>query len=335
MTLTPLRAVRTRPTVIGREPLPSAVTCGIGSSPVSGLPEHRARGGVVIAEHPPAAPSVTGAVRALALSCHPIPTIAVTAISAGLAALAGLSLGRAALMVAAVFAGQLSIGWSNDAIDAARDRATARADKPVARGAVSPRTVAAAAAVALLAAVLLSLALGWLPGLAALTVVACGWAYNLGLKATAASFVPYAIAFGILPAVATLSAPDPAWPAPWAVIMGALFGVSAHLANVLPDLDDDLETGVRGLPHRIGARATAVTCPILLAAACLVVLFGTADGDGIAPWRWLAAGALVLLAGAGVVVALQRPASRALFGIVIATALIAVVLFAVSGQALT
>jgi 4-hydroxybenzoate polyprenyltransferase len=278
---------------------------------------------------------VPATVRALALSCHPIPTIAVTAISAGLAALAGLSLGRAALMVAAVFAGQLSIGWSNDAIDAARDRATARADKPVARGSVSPRTVGVAAAVALVAAGILSLALGWLPGLAALTVVACGWAYNLGLKATAASFVPYAIAFGILPAVATLSAPDPAWPAPWAMVMGALFGVSAHLANVLPDLDDDVDNGVQGLPHRIGARATAVTCPVLLCAACLVVLFGTTGGGAVGGWRWPAAAALVALAGVGVAVAVRRPRSRALFLVVIVTALIAVALFAVSGSALT
>ena len=67
----------------------------------------------------------------------------------------------------------------------------------------------------MLAAIVLSLALGVLPGLASLTVVACGWLYNLGLKATVCSFVPYAIAFGMLPAVATLALPEPTWPAPW------------------------------------------------------------------------------------------------------------------------
>ncbi|MET0864959.1 MAG: UbiA family prenyltransferase, partial [Nakamurella sp.] len=187
-------------------------------------------------------PAAGTVVRALALSCHPIPTLAVTAISAGLAALAGLTLGRSVLLVAAVFAGQLSIGWSNDAIDAARDRVSERTDKPVASGAVSPRLVAVAAGVALVVAVVLSLALGVLPGLASLTVVACGWLYNIGLKATVFSFVPYAIAFGTLPAIATLSRQPPEWPAPWAVLAGALFGVSAHLANVLPDLDDDVQT---------------------------------------------------------------------------------------------
>ena len=42
-----------------------------------------------------------------------------------------------------------------------------------------------------------------------------------------------------------------------------------------------------------------------------------------------------MLIGAGVVVGLRQPKSRALFVIVIAAAIIAVVLFAVSGQSLT
>lgn len=278
----------------------------------------------------------SGVVRALVLSCHPLPTIAVTAISAGLAALAGLSLSRGLLLVAAVLAGQLSIGWSNDAIDAARDRASARVDKPVARGAVSPRVVAVAAGLALFLATVLSLALGWQPGLASLTVIACGWLYNLGLKATAFSFVPYAIAFGTLPAIATLALPVPVWPAPWAMIAGALFGVSAHLANVLPDLDDDIDTGVRGLPHRIGARATAVACPVLLGGASLVILMGTSGGSGTgAGWRWAAAAVLCGLIGVGVVVGLRNPTSRSLFLIVLTAAVLAVALFAASGQALT
>jgi len=273
--------------------------------------------------------------RGLVLSCHPIPTLAVTAISAGLAALAGLSPARSLVLVAGVFAGQLSIGWSNDAIDAARDRVSERTDKPIANGAVSPRLVAVAAGIALLVAVALSLALGLLPGLASLTVVACGWLYNLGLKATVFSFVPYAIAFGTLPAIATLALPEPEWPATWAVLAGALFGVSAHLANVLPDLDDDVQTGVRGFPHRLGAKATGVACPILLGAAALVILFGGAPATGPEGWRWIAAAVLLVVVGVGVIIGLARPAGRGLFLVVIAVALSAIVLFAVSGQSLS
>ncbi len=113
--------------------------------------------------------------RSLALCCHPIPTLGVTAISAGLAAVVGLSPSRALLVVVAVFAGQLSIGWSNDFIDAARDRVSKRTDKPVARGAVSSRLVAISAGSALLVAVVLSFALGLLASIPALTLVTCGW----------------------------------------------------------------------------------------------------------------------------------------------------------------
>src|SRR5450759_343109 len=89
-------------------------------------------------------------VRALALSCHPIPSLAVTTLTAGLAGLAGLPLGRGVLVTAAVFTGQLSIGWSNDYIDAERDRAVHRSDKPLAAGEVAPRVAGIATVVALI-----------------------------------------------------------------------------------------------------------------------------------------------------------------------------------------
>jgi len=147
--------------------------------------------------------------RALALSCHPIPCLAVTAISAGLCAVAWLTIGTAALVTATVLAGQLSIGWSNDYLDAPRDRAAGRADKPIAAGQVGRHVVGSAALIALAATVVLCGFLGWPGGLAALGTALCGWAYNLGMKGTALSWLPYAIAFGFLPAVATLSADPP------------------------------------------------------------------------------------------------------------------------------
>jgi 4-hydroxybenzoate polyprenyltransferase len=271
------------------------------------------------------------AVTSLIWSCHPLPTAAVTLISAGLAALAELSAATAVLVVAAVFTGQLSIGWSNDAIDAARDRRSGRADKPVARGDVSARTVASAAVVATVACVVLSLALGWPAAVASLTVVAAGAAYNFGVKGTWWSALPYAVAFGALPAVATLARPEPTLPATWAMAAGALFGVSAHLANVLPDLEDDVATGVRGLPHRIGARATAVLCPVLLAAASLVILVGSGP---LTTWRVAAAALVIALGVAGAAIGFRRPASRAIFVIVVVAVLAAVALFAISGQSL-
>ncbi len=266
-------------------------------------------------------------------SCHPIPSAAVTGIATGLAWLAGAAPAAVILVALAVLTGQLSIGWSNDRIDAARDRAVHRADKPVALGLISRRTVGAAAVAALITTMAASSALGWRAALANLLVVACGWAYNLGAKATWWSWLPYAIAFGSLPAVGTLAAPGHPLPAAWAVGAGALFGVSAHLANVLPDLDEDTATGVRGLPHRLGARATAVIAPVLLLVSSLVVLFGA--GGAIPAWRWAAAVLLTVVAVGGAVAGFRQPKGRVLFLATVLVVIADVALFAVSGRSLS
>jgi 4-hydroxybenzoate polyprenyltransferase len=261
------------------------------------------------------------------MSCHPLPSLAVTALSAGLAALADLPLGRGILLTAAVFTGQLSIGWSNDYLDVDRDRAVDRPDKPVAAGAVSSRVAANAAGAALILTLALSTTLGWPGGAASLATVLCGWLYNLGLKATLLSWLPYAVAFGMLPAIATLSASPPRWPAAWAMTAGALLGVAAHLANTLPDLYQDAATGVRGLPHQLGAKATAVAGAGILLAASAVILFGPGQ-PGV--WRWVGFVAAVLIAGTAAARAYRDPLSRRFFLATILIAVLDLVFFALS-----
>ena len=99
---------------------------------------------------------------ALALwrATHPGPTLVVTILAGILGISAGVDGWRLVLLIGAVFAGQLSVGWSNDAIDAGRDAAVARPDKPIARGDITRRAVAVAAGVALAGALALSALLG-------------------------------------------------------------------------------------------------------------------------------------------------------------------------------
>ncbi|MEU1433840.1 UbiA family prenyltransferase [Streptomyces sp. NPDC005775] len=233
----------------------------------------------------------------LARSCHPGPVVAVTAIAGALGAGVGLDGPRCALLVAAVLSGQLSVGWCNDAFDARRDAAAGRRGKPVADGSVGRRTVWAAAFTAALLCVPLSLACGPLAGAAHLTAVAAAWAYNLRLKATVLSWLPYVIGFGTLPAVAALTLPGSPGPTWWAVTAGALLGLAAHLGDVLPDIEDDLRHGVSGLPHRLGATATGLLLPVPLVAASAVLALGPAGPPG--PWgaATLAVAAPVALAG--------------------------------------
>ena len=100
----------------------------------------------------------------------------------------------------------------------------------------------------------LSLLSGWRAAAVHLVAVLLAWGYDLGLKSTVWSVVPYTVSFGLLPAFVTLGLPGAPWPPWWATAAGALLGAGAHFANVLPDLDDDLATGVLGLPAPAPAR---------------------------------------------------------------------------------
>jgi 4-hydroxybenzoate polyprenyltransferase len=269
-------------------------------------------------------------VAALVQACHPEPSLAVTTITTALAVSAGRGAG-AAWVAAALLSGQLSVGWSNDWIDADRDRTTARPDKPAARGEVSARTLRAAAATAAAACVPLSLAMGWRAGLLHLLAVAAAWGYNLRLKSTVLSWAPYAFAFGAIPSIVTLGLPGSPWAPAWATAAGALLGVGAHLANVLPDLADDAATGVRGLPHRLGPRAcSALSAVLLLAATAVLALVPGRPGPADA--AVLAVAAVVTATG---LLLARRPGSRAAFHAVIVVAGLDVALLLARGSSLT
>ncbi|MER5736792.1 UbiA family prenyltransferase [Streptomyces sp. NPDC002262] len=223
-------------------------------------------------------------------SCHLEPALAVSVFATVLAVAAGRSAAGAAAVAGAVLAGQLSVGWCNDAADGQRDTVAGRRDKPVAGGELPARTAGLAAGAALGACVPLSLLSGAAAGGVHLAGVLAAWAYNLGLKRTVLSPLPYAVGFGSLPAFVTLGLPGQPWPAWWAVTAGALLGVGAHVVNVLPDIEDDLATGVRGLPQRLGRAACRWSAPSLMLAAVGVLAAGPPGAAG-APGRALAAAA--------------------------------------------
>ena len=210
---------------------------------------------------------------AMARASHFAPTVAVSTFATLLALRAGRG-GGAVWVGTAVLAGQLSVGWSNDWLDRHRDRQVARGDKPLVRGDVSDRVVLAGAAVAVAVCAALSLYTGVRAGAAHLAAVAAAWGYNLGLKSTPASPLPYAAAFGLLPGFITLGLPGSPWPPWWATVAGALLGAGAHFANALPDLDEDGATGVRGLPHRLGAGWSLAAATVLLGLGTSAVAVG-------------------------------------------------------------
>lgn len=269
---------------------------------------------------------------ALWRSSHPGPSVVVTLVALTLGIAAGLEPWRIAVLALAILLGQLSVGISNDAIDAPRDRVTARADKPLARGDASLRAAWVTASACVVLALVLSFVLSPQMAAAHLVALASAWAYNAGLKSTPISVLPFIVSFGLLPSLVTLSAGQPAVAAPWAWVAGAALGVAIHLTNVLPDLDDDARTGVRGLPHRLGRRVSAVLAAIALVVGAVAVLFG--PDAGITAFGAVAFAGVVLIATAGLVLALVRPPGRGVFRLVMLASLLLCVQLAATGQAL-
>jgi 4-hydroxybenzoate polyprenyltransferase len=155
--------------------------------------------------------------------------------------------------------------------------------------------------------------------------------YDWPLKSTPFSVVPYLVAFGLLPAFVVVALPGHPAPPAWLVAAGALLGGGAHFANVLPDLADDAATGVRGLPHRLGATGSQVAAAVLLLAATLTLVLGPA---GPPSWAGLAAAAAAVVVLPLGWYAARRARGRpvAMFRAVIVVALIDVLLLIFSGR---
>ena len=270
-------------------------------------------------------------VGALLRSSHPVPAAGVTLVAILLGIAVGLEPWRVVLLGVVFALNQLSVGLSNDWIDADRDRTAGRTDKPVALGQVSVPLVRGVAISAAIASAVVALPLGLPAAGMHLIALASAWAYNAGLKNSIFSAVPYLVSFGLLPLVATLALPDPAPAAWWAIAAGALLGLAAHIANVLPDLDDDHRTGIRGLPHRLGARLSTIVAGtgLLAAAAALAIGVGLDTVLGVV-------GLVLSLAvsAAAVLLGPTRPGSRTAFRLIIVAALIDVSLLILAGDRL-
>lgn len=202
--------------------------------------------------------------KALLVAAHFQPTIFVTAVSFLLARELWWE-GPAYIIAVGVFFGQLVVGFTNDLNDFADDSKHNRVEKPLVAGSLSETLLRKAIWISLSFAIALNLfgPLGIKGGLIYLFGIGCGVTYNFYLKSTPLSPLPYFLAFAALPAsvvVATNRTPPL-----WLLGAGALLGVAAHFANVIKDLKEDVESGIRGLPQIIGEKnSRAVTAFILI-----------------------------------------------------------------------
>ena len=205
-------------------------------------------------------------------AAHFGPTVIVTTASF-LLSLSQYSLIDSLRVAIAIFAGQLVVGWSNDFIDAPLDIAAQRTKKPIVSKEINPEQLKKSILVALLAALLLSLfsPLGLTGTLIHFLGILSATFYNLKLKPTILSPLPYIISFGLLPWAIYLPAGNQ--PPLWLFIDFMLIAVAFHFFNVLKDFQWDVDQGVLGLPQRLGRNVSLIISISLTVLAVMVFIF--------------------------------------------------------------
>jgi 4-hydroxybenzoate polyprenyltransferase len=182
-----------------------------------------------------------------------------------------------------VFCGQLVVGWSNDLIDYQDDLRHNRLKKPLVAGLITPKYLQGWLQVMLPIAILVNLfgPLGLIGG--GLSLFAIGWAvaYNFYFKFNFLSPLPYAVAFAALPSCMALSKDQ--LPPLWMWLGGALLGVAAHFLNVIKDMKQDNQSGIKGLPQRVGTKASVATAVVLIASAIALLALSDLSLPPVAP----------------------------------------------------
>jgi len=200
------------------------------------------------------------------------PTLLVTTISFFFARIYWWE-GPAYVIAFGVFLGQLVVGWSNDLIDYEDDLRHHRTKKPLVAGVITQSLLKKSIFLVLPWAIAFNLfgPLGFIGGSLSIFAIGCAVAYNFYFKFTILSPLPYAIAFGALPSCMALSKSQPVHL--WMWLGGALFGTAAHFINVIKDMDEDHQSGIKGLPQRLGKKGSILVAVSLIALALIIIDF--------------------------------------------------------------
>jgi len=204
---------------------------------------------------------------------HPIPSLLTTLAAVGFAGIFGIGLGDARLwwIAGIMLLVQFSISALNEWADADLDRRAGRR-RPIPLGLLSRGTALNVAVLGAVGAFLLS-ALSDLGPAALLLVgvgIACGWAYNLWLKPTPLSFLPFAIAFPLMPFWIGLIAGRPLSSLAVLFLGGSPLATAIHLADAIPDRDRDRLAGLKTLAVALGRPGSELAATGLLLVGSLV-----------------------------------------------------------------
>ena len=187
---------------------------------------------------------------------HLVPSLATVAVALlFLPIVAGGAppLGATVLLALSLALQQFAISAHNDWCDRDVD-AIAKPSRPIPAGRISPRAVLLLAASLAAGSLLLAAPLGADEVALVALFLLCGFAYNARLKRTPLSWLPFSLAFPLIPLFAAAALDS--WPAWWpaAALAAQPLIVAIHLADSIPDVETDLRAGAGGLATRLGVR---------------------------------------------------------------------------------
>ena len=179
-------------------------------------------------------------------------------------------------MLSTVLVGQCLLGWDNDLVDEAADRADERVDKPLVAGPLDRGTVGFALACGMLLVVPLSMSGGITAGVSYLLSLLVALAGNRWLRRGALSWLPWAVGFALYPAFLSYGG----WgggatghpPTVAITVAAAVLGLGVHVLTSLSGLVEDNRAGRRHLPLRLALRVGAPRLLALSAVFCVLVL---------------------------------------------------------------
>ena len=212
---------------------------------------------------------------------------------------------------------QFAIGTVNDLVDEGRDRG--RSDKPIPSGVVAPGMARAAALAFALGGITLGLPIAqaapdgfgaFVVGILALTV---GLLYDLRLRGTTWSWVPFAVGIPLLPVYGWLGATG-TLPTAFLLLVPAAMAAGAGLAvgNALGDLERDLRAGAESVATGLGRdRAWLAHAVLLAAVASIAVATLLWWGRALDPGGLIASGGVGVIVAGIALAAVPRTAERA------------------------
>jgi len=172
---------------------------------------------------------------------------------------------------------QFAIGTANDVADESRDRLS-RPRKPIVAGMVEPRQARAAFVVAAGVGLVAAASVGAAPLAVGIVGLGVGLIYDLRLKGTALSWLPFAVGVALLPVYAWIGATGSLPTAFWGIVaMALLAGAVLAVANAVADIERDRQAGAASVATILGRdRAIAVE------AVGLVLLQTTVEVSSVA-----------------------------------------------------